>query len=74
MNLYPTPANAPAQADVIALLTYSGAHNDIWSSEWGQAQVFDGTTSELNVMMRDISADAFINPPDGVLEEAFYVC
>ena len=71
LNVYPTLANAPTQADVIALLTHSGARNDTWLGEWGQALVADGTTSEPVVMMRDISADTLLNPPDDVLEEAF---
>ena len=71
LNVYPTLANAPTQADVIALLTHPGAFNDTRSGEWGQAQVVDGTTSEPVVMMRDISAEALLNPPDDVLEEAF---
>ena len=66
-----TLANAPTQADVIALLAHSCAHNDPCLGEWGQAQVVDGTTSESVVMMRDISANALLNPSDYVLEEAF---
>ena len=58
LNVYPTLANAPTQADVIALLNHFGAHIKNWSGEWGQAQVIEGTTSELVVMMRDISADS----------------
>ena len=33
LSVYPTLANAPTQADVIVLLTHSGAHIDIWSGE-----------------------------------------
>ena len=69
--VYPTLANATTQAEVIALLTHSGAHNVTWSGEWGRTQVFDGTTSEPVVMMRDFSADVLLNPPDDMLEEAF---
>ena len=71
MNAYPTPTNIPTQAVVIALLTHSGAHNNTWSGERDQAQVVDGTTSELVVMMHDISTDALLNPPDNVLEVTF---
>ena len=71
LNVYQTLANALTQADVIVLLTQSGAHNKTWSGEWGQAQVVDGTTSEPVVMMCDISADALLNSRDDVLEEAF---
>ena len=71
LNVHPTLANVPTQADFITLLTHSGAHNVTWSGEWGQAQVVDGTTSEPVVMMRDISADALLYPADDVLEEAF---
>ena len=46
-------------------------HNKTYSSEWGQGQVIDGTTSEPVVMMRDITVDALLNPPDDVFEKAF---
>ena len=71
MNVHLTLANVPTQANVIALLTHSGAHNVTWSVEWGLAQVVDGTTSEPVVMMPDISTNALLNPPDDFLEEVF---
>ena len=71
LNVHPTVANTPTQADVIVLLTHSSTHNRTYLGEWGQAKVVDGTTSELVVMMRDISADALPNLPDDVLEECF---
>ena len=70
-NVHPTLVTVPAQADVLALQNHSNIHNKTYSSEWSQAQVVDGTTREPVVMMRDISVDALLIPPDDVLDEAF---
>ena len=69
--IYPTLANPHTQADVIALLTHSGAHFDTFSGELSQAQIVDGTNSKHVVIMRDISAVSLLKPPDDVLEKAF---
>ena len=50
---------------------FAGQCNKTYSSEWGQAQVVDGTTSGPVVVMRDISVDVLLNPSDEVLDEAF---
>ena len=70
-NVSPTLTNAPTPADVIALQTHSDIHNKTYSGEWGQAKVVDGNTSEPVVMMRGISTNALLNPPDDVLKETF---
>ena len=70
-NVSPRLANAPTQADVIALLSHYDTHNKTYSGEAGQFQVVNGNTREWVVMMREISTDALLNPPDDVLEEAF---
>ena len=61
--------NAPTEAEVIALLTHTGAGHMTYSGAWNQAQVID-TPSEPVVMRREISLDALLNPPDELLIEA----